>query len=349
MTALPPGNRSRTALRFTAAAAAGRFELQRCSACFALQYPPREACHRCLETRLEWTLQSGAGRLLSATVLRHSHIPYFRERLPWRIGLVALDDGPTVVAHLHQAVPDALCSVRVTARLDRAGQGVLIAMSPTESIAMNDDVRLREMSSDPGGSRVLVTEPGSPFGQSLLRELKSAGAAEVLSAQLGGGQAAAAGQAPASLDIVINNPAAGGTDASAREQMDVHYFGLIRRWEELGPALLAPRGEWPGTRAWVNILSLDALCNMPSQSTYSAAMAAAHSFSQGMRARSRSAGLRIVNVFAGPMTAENLARAVVRALIEGLEDVYPGEVAQEFLARWLQSPKALEREVGSHV
>ncbi len=40
-----------------------------------------------------------------------------------------------------------------------------------------------------------------------------------------------------------------------------------------------------------------------------------------------------------------LASSVVDALKRGLEDVYPGEVAKDFLARFLDDPKALEREL----
>ena len=40
-----------------------------------------------------------------------------------------------------------------------------------------------------------------------------------------------------------------------------------------------------------------------------------------------------------------LARAVVDALRDGVEDVYPGDVAQEWRERWLDSPKVLEREL----
>ncbi len=50
---LPPWARGRTALGMTAAAAEGRFELQVCERCAAAQYPPRDACHRCLSGRLE--------------------------------------------------------------------------------------------------------------------------------------------------------------------------------------------------------------------------------------------------------------------------------------------------------
>ncbi|MBV8653897.1 MAG: short-chain dehydrogenase, partial [Alphaproteobacteria bacterium] len=43
---LPQGTRSRTALGLTAAAAEGRFQLQVCSDCAMVVYPPRDACPR---------------------------------------------------------------------------------------------------------------------------------------------------------------------------------------------------------------------------------------------------------------------------------------------------------------
>ena len=45
------------------------------------------------------------------------------------------------------------------------------------------------------------------------------------------------------------------------------------------------------------------------------------------------------------ISASALARAVVEALRAGIEDVYPGDVAQDWLARFRDNPKALEREL----
>src|ERR671923_2700019 len=104
---LPPAARSRVALGLTAAAALGRFELQQCGDCGTVQYPPREACQNCLSIRLAWKPQSPEGELLAATVLHHSNDLFFRERLPWRLGLVHLASGPTIVAHLHADVSAA--------------------------------------------------------------------------------------------------------------------------------------------------------------------------------------------------------------------------------------------------
>ena len=40
-----------------------------------------------------------------------------------------------------------------------------------------------------------------------------------------------------------------------------------------------------------------------------------------------------------------LARAIVAALREGVEDVYPGDVAQDLITRFHEDAKALEREL----
>src|SRR5205807_10024582 len=173
---LPPAARSRVALGLTAAAALGRFELQQCRDCAMVQYPPREACQQCLSVHLPWSPQSGEGELLSSTVLHHSNDLFFRERLPWRLGLVHLDSGPTVVAHLHGGVPPAPARVRVAARLDRAGQAVLVALPEKETSNMADDRQLREFTCDPRLRKVLVTDGKTATGQALVQALASAGA-----------------------------------------------------------------------------------------------------------------------------------------------------------------------------
>ena len=72
----------------------------------------------------------------------------------------------------------------------------------------------------------------------------------------------------------------------------------------------------------------------------------------------RPAGIRVINVFPGPIDDEwnqhtpppkvapaSLANAIVKALRDGVEDVYPGDIAQEWLERWREDPKVLEREI----
>jgi uncharacterized OB-fold protein len=145
--ATPRLGRSAVSLGFTAAAAVGRFELQVCGQCEAVQYPPREACHGCLSEKLQWRPQSGTGELLARTVLHHSHDPYFAKRLPWQVGMVRLDVGPTVLVHLPAGGPKPPARVWVSARLDRAGRGVLVASATEDGADLSSDRRLQELTS----------------------------------------------------------------------------------------------------------------------------------------------------------------------------------------------------------
>jgi NAD(P)-dependent dehydrogenase (short-subunit alcohol dehydrogenase family)/uncharacterized OB-fold protein len=375
----PRSLRSRVAQGLTAAAAIGRFELQVCSRCEAVQYPPREACERCLSGSLLWRPQSGAGELLSRTRLHHSHDPYFRERLPWAVGMVRLDRGPTVLAHLPQHAPAPPARVWVSARLDRSGMGVLVASERKDGSDLNDDRRLREMTSDPSDANVLVTDCTSTHAQAMVRALAAAGAARIW---VGLGKPREAVGVPAGLrdipqvtclrldvtdencvreaasavgselDILINTadvPAAAAAPESpfdmARAEMEIHYFGLLNLARYFMPSLSARAARTPRlSPAWVNVLSLFALSTYPPLRTFSASMAAAHALSQGMRAQMRGAGVRLVTVFPGPLENERsegiqqpkltppvLAQSIVAGLRSGVEEVYPGEVAREWL------------------
>ncbi|MGN6578659.1 MAG: Zn-ribbon domain-containing OB-fold protein, partial [Bordetella sp.] len=139
----PPGIRSRSALGLTAAAAEGRFELQQCAECGTVQYPPREVCVHCLSEHLPWKPVSPQGKLLVSTTLHHSNDLYFRERLPWRVGTVRMQAGPSVVAHVHGDLADG-DDVRLALKLDRSGQAVMLALPTQNTPHMEDDKILRE-------------------------------------------------------------------------------------------------------------------------------------------------------------------------------------------------------------
>jgi NAD(P)-dependent dehydrogenase (short-subunit alcohol dehydrogenase family)/uncharacterized OB-fold protein len=373
---LPPVSRSRVALGLTAAAAVGRFELQTCLACGAVQYPPREACHRCLSTRLQWRMQPDGGELLARTVLSHSNEPFFRQRLPWSIGLIRLDCGPSVVAHLHGGITSAGMRVRVGLRLDRAGSAVLIAFPCEGVIDLANDKQLSQLSCDPKSRKVLVTNAESEAGRALLHALSAAGASTVWAGGAGksaslpslanvvplaldltndASVATAAASIGSEVDILINTAerrpngvaSAPSLDA-ARLDMEIYYFGLMRLTREFGPRMRA-RNSAEHLRAigWVNLLSIHALASSPAQASFAAAEAAAHSLSQTLRAQMLPAGIRVVNVFSGPMEqgANALAEEIVTALRNGAEDVYAGDVAKHLFARWRENPKGLEREL----
>jgi NAD(P)-dependent dehydrogenase (short-subunit alcohol dehydrogenase family) len=286
--------------------------------------------------------------------------------------------------------------VRIGARLDKSGQGVLVAFPIDEVPNMADDRQLREMTCDPKFRKVLVTDGKTAVGQALVRAIIGAGADLVwvgyaepwkqppglvdldalpqvsrlpldltdsssvkkIAAEIGG-----------KVDILINSAEMHRTHGigsrsgveTARAEMDVNYFGLLRLAQEFAPAMRARGADGQSSAtAWVNLLSVYALSNFPPHGTFSASKAAALSLSQCLRAEMRAGGVRVINVFPGPiddewnqtlpppkLTADALAKAVVNALKDGVEDVYPGEAAQEWLARWRENPKVLERELST--
>jgi NAD(P)-dependent dehydrogenase (short-subunit alcohol dehydrogenase family)/uncharacterized OB-fold protein len=393
---LPPGSRSRVALGLTAAAARGHLELQTCRDCGTVQYPPREACRVCLSQRLDWKLQSSAGELLSEATLHHSNELFYRERMPWRLGMVRLDCGPVVVAHLHGDCARAPSRVRILANIDRAGQAALVAIPDNDTPNMSDDRQLREMTCDPKFRKVLITDAKSPVGQALVEATVKAGAdlvwagfaepwkkppgferlsllpqVSLVPLDLTDTRAVKnlAGEIGGRVDILINtadhhrNYGISGREGVevARAEMDINYFGLLRLAQEFAPAMRARGADGQSSAvAWVNLLSVFALSNFPAHGTYSASKAAALSLAQCLRAELAPSGIRVINVFPGPIDDEwnqalpppkiappRLAADIIEALRGGAEDVFAGEVAQDWLARWRDNPKALERELAA--
>jgi NAD(P)-dependent dehydrogenase (short-subunit alcohol dehydrogenase family)/uncharacterized OB-fold protein len=392
---LPPAARSRTAQGLTRAAAEGRFALQVCDECAHVTYPPREACPRCLSAQLRYGDVDPNGRLIAETTIRVSTDPYFRERMPWRVGTVQLDAGPVVIAHLHGDTVEG-ARVKLALKLDKSGSAVLLALPAEETVDMQADPVWREMTCDSRYRRVLISDGRSAVGQAMAKAFSEAGAGIVfvgiadpwkpfpgqaelariaqveivpldvtdtesvneLAAQNGG-----------RIDIVVNTSehirpggiVARGNLTLAREEMDVRYFGMMRLVQAFGPTLRLRGADGANSAcAFVNLLSVHALMNWPAFGANSATEAACLSAAQCLRAELRPGGVKVLNAFFGPLETEwfqtvpppklapaALAKAVVAALREGVEDVFVGDIAQDIRERLNSNPKALERELGS--
>lgn len=352
----PPAARSRAAMALSAAAAEGRFALQVCAECETVQYPPRDACVDCLNTHLMWRDVNPNGTLLAETTVNISVNLYFRERGDWRVGMVQLDAGPSVVCHLHA---DCVAGARVSLlnRLDRSGEGVMVALPEGGKASLQTDPQLNALSSDPTHRRVLITDARNPNAPALAKALLEAGAGMVfvgeaeswlpyparqvlekmdnieilpldvtdtasvqrLAAEIGG-----------KTDIVINNALflrpgglmARGDTQFARQEMEVNYLGAMRLAQAFGPGMCARTADGVNSAvAWVNLLAVSALTNQPSFGCFSASQAAARSLAQNMRAECRASGLRVMNVYSGPTDDE------------WHQPVHPPKVAPAALAR----------------
>ena len=391
----PQGARSRTAHGLTAVAAEGRFALQTCADCGTVVYPPRDACPGCLSPRLPYKDVDARGVLLAETTVRTSTDPYFRERTPWRIGTVKLDAGPVLIAHLHGDTREG-GRVRLGLKLDKSGAPVVLALPEKDTPHMADDPQLRELTCDPKFRRVLITDGRTAVGQAMAKALSEAGASivfvgiadawkpfpgmealrgiervEIVPFDITDSESVLeqAEQNGGRIDIIVNTAEhirSGGIIERrgiiiAREEMDVRYFGLMRLAQAFGPGMRFRGADGVNSAtAIVNLLSVYALMNWPAYGAHSAAEAACLSATQSLRAELRPGGVRMVNVFFGPLETEwfqtvpppkvapaMLARAVIDALEKGLEDVFVGDVAEDVRLRLAVNPKALERELAS--
>lgn len=148
---------------------------------------------------------------------------------------------------------------------------------------------------------------------------------------------------------------------TARETFEVNVFGLQRLAQVFGPAMRGRGADGlNAAAAFVDVLPVYALANDPAFGFHSASAAARLSLLQCLRAELRPGGVRVMSVFTGPMeddwrqdvpppkvTPGQVARAVVAALEEGVEDSFVGDVAKDVATRFYQDPKLLERELGA--
>jgi len=274
------------------------------------------------------------GLLLAETTVHTTPKLYFRERMPWRAGTVQLDAGPTILAHIHGDVPKQ-ARVRIVARLDQAGQGVLVALPQEDTPDMEDDPMMRALSADPKHRRVLITDARSPHALALATALKNAGAAMIFAGEpeawrpYPGKKALLevgvellpmdvtdtasvqklAGEISGKTDILINtaqflrpgNVMDRGDTGFARDELEVNYLGLMRLAQAFGPAMNSRTSDGVNSAAaWVNLLSVGALTNAQPFGAFSASQAGAYSLTQSLRAEFRASGLRVMNVFHGP-------------------------------------------------
>ncbi len=333
---LPPHARSRKAIAFSTAAAEGRLALQTCAGCGAVIYPAREVCPKCWSMDLPWQDIAAGGELIAETTLRTSVNTYFRERMPWRIGTVRLDAGPMVLAHVHGDVGE-FTRVRMIARTDKSGQGVLMALPAEETDNMADDKQFRALTCDPKHRRVLVTDGRTELGQRTVSALAAAGAARIFVGiaedwrpYAGSTELAAvpgveimplditdtisvnelAGEIGGKTDILINtaehvrpgSPMERNGILTARDEMETNYFGLMRLIQAFGPAMRGRGADGENSAcAWVNLLSVYALSNWSAYGTTTASQAAAYSLSQCLRNEFAGSGVKVVNVLFGPL------------------------------------------------
>jgi uncharacterized OB-fold protein len=86
---------------FWQAAAKGKLLLQKCEDCGRFIHYPRAICPHCWGATLRWHDAKGSGRLKSFSVVYRAGHPGWQPAAPYVVGLVKLDEGPTMLTLVH--------------------------------------------------------------------------------------------------------------------------------------------------------------------------------------------------------------------------------------------------------
>lgn len=90
----------------------GRLRYQACS-CGHAWLPPRAICPSCLGSSWEWRDAQGGGVIKSWVVYHVAYHPQFKERLPYNVAIVKLDEGPQLITNIAAPNTDLHIGARV--------------------------------------------------------------------------------------------------------------------------------------------------------------------------------------------------------------------------------------------
>mgnify|MGYP003576260537 CR=1 FL=1 len=196
---------------------------------------------------------------------------------------------------------------------------------------------------------VLITGANRGIGQAFAREALARGARRVYAAARDPAVVKLPGVLPIQLDVtdpaqvaraarecrdvtlLVNNAGVAETGGflqdhaleSARRQLDVNFFGMLRMAQAFAPVLAANGGG-----ALLNVLSIASWINRPLLGTYGATKSAAWALTNGLRHELRAQGTQVTalhmgfvdtDLTRGIVMPKSTPEAIVREAFDGLE------------------------------
>ena len=174
-------------------------------------------------------------------------------------------------------------------------------------------------------------------------------------------QVGAAAARAKDVNLLINNAgvnkmkgfiAAAGID-HARAEMEANYFGTLAMCRAFAPVLKAHGGG-----AIVNVISVAGRVTIPMLGSYCASKWALFSLTQGVRAELAKQGTFVVSVNPGAIDTDmakgmemakldpaDVVRQSLKAVEDGVEDIYVGEIAQGMMQGLRADEKAMEKQL----
>ena len=109
------------------AAAAHRMDLPCCNACGKVFYPIGPVCPACFSNDLGWRTVSGRGTVSSYVVYRQAFFSFWKDKLPYAVVQVELDEGPRVNGNLIGMDPEKISiGMRVAATYERVDDNITL-------------------------------------------------------------------------------------------------------------------------------------------------------------------------------------------------------------------------------
>lgn len=93
---------------FWEAARRRELQLQRCRGCHMAWYPPGPVCPRCWSREHDWAPVSGRGKVTSWVVFHQVYFEYFKDKVPYNVVQVELEEGPRLLSNLVGARNDEI-------------------------------------------------------------------------------------------------------------------------------------------------------------------------------------------------------------------------------------------------
>ena len=80
--------------------------LQHCKSCGRYRFPPQHLCPNCWSEDVEWLPVSGKGEVYTFAIARQAIRPDWRDKVPYVVALVQLDEGPKIFSNVIDCAPE---------------------------------------------------------------------------------------------------------------------------------------------------------------------------------------------------------------------------------------------------
>jgi len=102
---------------FWAATKEKKLKYQQCDHCDTIVFYPRRHCIACTSGSLIWKESKGRGTVYTYSVVRQSYHPFFRNRVPYAIAWIDLDEGPRLLSNV-VAIDDPLNDIQIGMKVE---------------------------------------------------------------------------------------------------------------------------------------------------------------------------------------------------------------------------------------